>query len=59
MEYIIIHGYSSRNHDIETDYHGFIEKFDSYEDAASYAKYHTLNNFEILALCSEEKNYLV
>jgi len=59
MEYIIITNYSSRGFEVETDTNGFIEKFSSYESALEYAQQYELNNFDILTLCSHEKNHLI
>jgi hypothetical protein len=59
MEYIIITNYSNRSYQCEENDNGFIEKFSNYEDALLYAQQYELEDFEILGLCTKEKNHII
>lgn len=59
MEYVIILDYGTLNAHIYLDTRGFPEVFGTYSQAKAYAEKYELGRYQVVAVCSDSKNYLV
>jgi hypothetical protein len=59
MEYLLLLNPGTRAAEIYTDSRGFPELFNTYKAAKDYATKYELAPFQVLAVCDDQKNYLV
>jgi thiamine biosynthesis lipoprotein ApbE len=59
MEYLILRNIKQKNPAIEIDCNGFADTFTTYKAAKDFAVKHGVENYVIVAVCDDQKNYLV
>lgn len=59
MEYLLIIHPGTRDAHIYLDTRGFPEVFGTYSQAKAYAEKYELGRYQVVAVCSDSKNYLV
>ncbi len=59
MEYLILTDINTANPKFEVDSHGYPEKFNQYKQAKAFAEKWQIEKYVIVAVCDDQKNYLV
>jgi len=59
MEYLLLLNPNTRAAEIYTDSRGFPETFTTYKAAKEYAEKYQLSPFQVVAVCNDDRNYLV
>ena len=57
--YLILTQIETKISEIQVNSHGFPLQFNQYKEAKQYAEKYQIENYVIVAVCNDQKNYLV